>query len=82
MIVGVVAGLLFGRPAYYLSLLWCCVAIFVFMVSSSMHCFNYELSRLQKTHWYSKKGMVMITYLWTFSPFKLYIFNYLQHATC
>ncbi|KAA8594218.1 hypothetical protein FQN60_005052 [Etheostoma spectabile] len=32
MIVGVVAGLLFGRPAYYLSLLWCCVAIFVFMI--------------------------------------------------
>ncbi|XP_042271046.1 protein YIF1B isoform X3 [Thunnus maccoyii] len=31
MIVGVVAGLLFGRPAYYLSLLWCCAAIFVFM---------------------------------------------------
>ena len=33
MIVGVVAGLLFGKPAYYLSLLWCCAAIFVFMVS-------------------------------------------------
>lgn len=33
MIVGVVAGLMFGRLAYYLSLLWCCVAIFVFMVS-------------------------------------------------
>uniref|UniRef100_A0A672Z4D0 Protein YIF1 n=1 Tax=Sphaeramia orbicularis TaxID=375764 RepID=A0A672Z4D0_9TELE len=32
MIVGVVAGLLFGRPAYYLSLLWCCAAIFVFMI--------------------------------------------------
>nr|XP_046244806.1 protein YIF1B isoform X2 [Scatophagus argus] len=32
MIIGVVAGLLFGRPAYYLSLLWCCVAIFVFMI--------------------------------------------------
>ncbi|XP_061683859.1 protein YIF1B isoform X2 [Syngnathoides biaculeatus] len=31
MIVGVVAGLIFGRPAYYLSLLWCCAAIFVFM---------------------------------------------------
>ncbi|XP_078102435.1 protein YIF1B-like isoform X5 [Sander vitreus] len=29
---GVVAGLLFGKPAYYLSLLWCCVAIFVFMI--------------------------------------------------
>ncbi|KAF0030521.1 hypothetical protein F2P81_017252 [Scophthalmus maximus] len=32
MIVGVVAGLLFGKPAYYLSLLWCCAAIFVFMI--------------------------------------------------
>uniref|UniRef100_A0A3Q3WZS7 Protein YIF1 n=1 Tax=Mola mola TaxID=94237 RepID=A0A3Q3WZS7_MOLML len=32
MIIGVVAGLLFGRLAYYLSLLWCCVAIFVFMI--------------------------------------------------
>ncbi|XP_028320556.1 protein YIF1B [Gouania willdenowi] len=34
MIVGVVAGLLFGRTAYYLSLLWCCAAIFVFMIRS------------------------------------------------
>lgn len=32
MIVGVVSGLLFGRLAYYLSLLWCCAAIFVFMI--------------------------------------------------
>ncbi|KAK2847138.1 hypothetical protein Q5P01_010137 [Channa striata] len=32
MIVGIVAGLLFGRAAYYLSLLWCCVAIFVFTI--------------------------------------------------
>lgn len=32
MIVGIVAGLLFGRAAYYLSLLWCCAAIFVFMI--------------------------------------------------
>uniref|UniRef100_A0A096M2J9 Protein YIF1 n=1 Tax=Poecilia formosa TaxID=48698 RepID=A0A096M2J9_POEFO len=31
MILGVVAGLLFGKLAYYLSLLWCCAAIFVFM---------------------------------------------------
>lgn len=38
MIVGVVAGLLFGRPAYYLSLLWCCAAIFVFMVSKNCPC--------------------------------------------
>lgn len=35
MIVGVVSGLLFGKPAYYLSLLWCCAAIFVFTVSTS-----------------------------------------------
>lgn len=35
MIIGVVAGLLFGRLAYYLCLLWCCAAIFVFMVSNS-----------------------------------------------
>ncbi|XP_076002641.1 protein YIF1B isoform X2 [Genypterus blacodes] len=34
MIVGVVAGLMFGRPAYYLCLLWCCAAIFVFMIRS------------------------------------------------
>lgn len=33
MIIGVVAGLMFGRLAYYLCLLWCCAAIFVFMVS-------------------------------------------------
>lgn len=32
MIVGVVAGLVFGRLAYYLCLLWCCAAIFVFMI--------------------------------------------------
>ncbi|XP_016887628.1 protein YIF1B isoform X1 [Cynoglossus semilaevis] len=32
MIVGVVSGLLFGKPAYYLSLLWCCAAIFIFMI--------------------------------------------------
>ncbi|XP_062329482.1 protein YIF1B [Osmerus eperlanus] len=32
MIVGVVAGLLFGRTGYYLTLLWCCVSIFVFMI--------------------------------------------------
>lgn len=32
MIVGVVAGLLFGRTGYYLTLLWCCSAIFVFMI--------------------------------------------------
>ncbi|CAL1570322.1 unnamed protein product [Knipowitschia caucasica] len=32
MIVGVVLGLLFGRLVYYLSLLWCCAAIFVFMI--------------------------------------------------
>ncbi|KAJ8257079.1 hypothetical protein COCON_G00192310 [Conger conger] len=32
MIVGVVAGLLFGRTGYYLMLLWCCASIFVFMI--------------------------------------------------
>ncbi|XP_014898552.1 protein YIF1B isoform X2 [Poecilia latipinna] len=32
MILGVVAGLLFGKLAYYLSLLWCCAAIFVLMI--------------------------------------------------
>lgn len=32
MIVGVVAGLLFGRMGYYLTLLWCCISIFVFMI--------------------------------------------------
>lgn len=37
MIIGVVAGLIFGRPAYYLSLLWCCAAIFIFMVSGSIY---------------------------------------------
>lgn len=38
MIVGVVSGLLFGKPAYYLSLLWCCAAIFIFMVSLKSCC--------------------------------------------
>ncbi|XP_052008540.1 protein YIF1B isoform X2 [Xyrauchen texanus] len=32
MIVGVVAGLLFGRTGYYLTLLWCCASMFVFMI--------------------------------------------------
>ncbi|XP_066560046.1 protein YIF1B isoform X2 [Amia ocellicauda] len=32
MIVGVLAGLLFGRTGYYLMLLWCCIAIFVFTI--------------------------------------------------
>uniref|UniRef100_A0A8C9SQQ5 Protein YIF1 n=2 Tax=Scleropages formosus TaxID=113540 RepID=A0A8C9SQQ5_SCLFO len=32
MIVGVLAGLLFGKTGYYLILLWCCMAIFVFMI--------------------------------------------------
>ncbi|XP_035647569.1 protein YIF1B-like isoform X1 [Oncorhynchus keta] len=32
MIVGVVAGLLFGRTGYYLTLLWCCISIFIFMI--------------------------------------------------
>lgn len=34
MIVGVIAGLLFGRTGYYLSLLWCCASIVVFMIRS------------------------------------------------
>ncbi|MGH0114940.1 UNVERIFIED_CONTAM: hypothetical protein FKN15_065864, partial [Acipenser sinensis] len=34
MIVGVVSGLLFGRTGYYLVLLWCCIAIVVFMIRS------------------------------------------------
>lgn len=37
MIVGLVAGLVFGKPAYYLSLLWCCAAIFIFMVSGIIY---------------------------------------------
>ncbi|XP_055735626.1 protein YIF1B-like isoform X2 [Salvelinus fontinalis] len=32
MIVEVVAGLLFGRTGYYLTLLWCCISIFIFMI--------------------------------------------------
>ncbi|XP_060779332.1 protein YIF1B isoform X1 [Neoarius graeffei] len=32
MIVGVLAGLLFGKTGYYLSLFWCCASIFVFMI--------------------------------------------------
>ncbi|XP_048837139.1 protein YIF1B isoform X1 [Brienomyrus brachyistius] len=32
MIVGVLAGLVFGRIGYYLMLLWCCISIFVFMI--------------------------------------------------
>lgn len=33
MIGGVLMGLLFGKVVYYLVLGWCCVSIFVFMVS-------------------------------------------------
>lgn len=32
MIVGLLAGLLFGKMGYYLLLSWCCVTIFVFMI--------------------------------------------------
>ncbi|KAL0972868.1 hypothetical protein UPYG_G00195770 [Umbra pygmaea] len=32
MIVGVVAGLLFGPTGYYLGLLWCSLSIFIFMI--------------------------------------------------
>lgn len=33
MIGGVLMGLLFGKIGYYLVLGWCCISIFVFMVS-------------------------------------------------
>ncbi|XP_062860507.1 protein YIF1B isoform X2 [Trichomycterus rosablanca] len=32
MVVGVLAGLLFGKTGYYLLLFWCCGSIFVFMI--------------------------------------------------
>ncbi|KAJ7990343.1 hypothetical protein DPEC_G00299320 [Dallia pectoralis] len=32
MIVGVVAGLLFGPTGYYLAMFWCCISIFVFTI--------------------------------------------------
>ncbi|XP_053253589.1 protein YIF1B [Podarcis raffonei] len=32
MIVGLLAGLLFGKTGYYLLLSWCCITIFVFMI--------------------------------------------------
>lgn len=35
MIGGVLTGLLFGKMGYYLVLAWCCVSIFVFMVSGA-----------------------------------------------
>lgn len=35
MIGGVLMGLLFGKIGYYLVLGWCCVSIFVFMVSGA-----------------------------------------------
>lgn len=35
MISGVLTGLLFGKIGYYLVLAWCCVSIFVFMVSGA-----------------------------------------------
>ncbi|NXI35484.1 YF1BB protein, partial [Galbula dea] len=34
MILGLLAGLLFGRSGYYLVLSWCCLSIFVFMVNT------------------------------------------------
>lgn len=36
MIGGVLMGLLFGKIGYYLVLGWCCVSIFVFMVSGGL----------------------------------------------
>lgn len=50
MIVGVVSGLMFGKPAYYLSLLWCCAAIFVFMVSREALSADKELIRWSYLH--------------------------------
>lgn len=35
MIGGVLVGLLFGKIGYYVVLGWCCVSIFVFMVSGA-----------------------------------------------
>lgn len=32
MIAGLLAGLIFGKPGYYMLLGWCCVTIFVFTV--------------------------------------------------
>ncbi|XP_050195029.1 protein YIF1B-B-like isoform X3 [Myiozetetes cayanensis] len=32
MIVGLVAGLLLGRPGYFAVLSWCCLSIFIFMI--------------------------------------------------
>ncbi|XP_074713495.1 protein YIF1B-A-like [Strix uralensis] len=34
MIFGLISGLLFGRPGYYVVLSWCCLSIFVFMIRS------------------------------------------------
>lgn len=33
MILGLLSGLLFGSTGYYVVLSWCCLSIFVFMVS-------------------------------------------------
>ncbi|NXW81974.1 YIF1B protein, partial [Alopecoenas beccarii] len=32
MIIGLIAGLVFGRTAYYAVLSWCCLSVFVFMI--------------------------------------------------
>ncbi|XP_032083276.1 uncharacterized protein LOC116515388 isoform X2 [Thamnophis elegans] len=34
MVAGLLAGLVFGKPGYYMLLGWCCVAIFVFTIRS------------------------------------------------
>lgn len=63
MIIGVVAGLLFGRLAYYLCLLWCCAAIFVFMVSNS--CFVRFISDHCREHcrWkYAQNSSCFVSY--------------------
>ncbi|XP_058051168.1 protein YIF1B isoform X4 [Ahaetulla prasina] len=37
IIAGLLAGLVFGKPGYYVLLGWCCVTIFVFMWASLIH---------------------------------------------
>ncbi|NXM43765.1 YIF1B protein, partial [Gymnorhina tibicen] len=32
MIVGLVAGLVLGKPGYFVALSWCCLSVFVFMI--------------------------------------------------
>ncbi|XP_055519720.1 protein YIF1B isoform X2 [Leucoraja erinacea] len=32
MIIGIIAGLIFGRMGYYIALAWCCISVVVFMI--------------------------------------------------